>query len=399
MPSPRCTAFLTDHHALKLVPFVGSTASAGVGEPSPAARALAVAPSQERRERTRLRQGHDRPERQRGAVGVVAVRDPADRVAEDLDRRLGDVLVVVRRARLPQVLQLPGLLLAGLDVQPRLDAGEVAQRLEASVRARPAAEEDGGVGARVLRHDALEVGVHDAVHRPVERLAGLHPAVEQPPPGRPLLDLAVRRLPIPDHVPPEDRLVGRRRLPDGPGVDAVVEEHDQGGAPVPADRERGVPAPRPFHLVGREVEGVDLGLGQVVSAGDVALVPGRGEPRRRVDQLLLPGPGEDGAEVLAGLVRRAARVRPLVRDGPLVDPVEELADVLAPQLLDGDAAAPLLPLPEGREVLVARPAGQGLGAQVALGCRLEGRRHLIGPGAADPCPAARPVRGDHPRTC
>jgi hypothetical protein len=53
-------------------------------------------------------------------VGVVAIRDPTDRMAQDLHRRLGDVLVVVRRASLPQVLQLPGLLLAGLDVQPRL---------------------------------------------------------------------------------------------------------------------------------------------------------------------------------------------------------------------------------------------------------------------------------------
>ena len=113
---------------------------------------------------------------------------------------------------------------------------------------------------------------------------------------------------------------------------------------------RGVPAARPLHLVGGEVEGVDLGLGQVVAAGDVALVPGPGEPRRRVDQLLLPGPVEDGAEVLAGLVGRAARILPLILDGLLVDPVEELAEVLAPQLLDGDAAAPRLPLPEGREV-------------------------------------------------
>ena len=173
--------------------------------------------------------------------------------------------------------------------------------------------------------------------------------------------------------------MGRRRLPDGPGVDAVVEEHDQGGPPVAADRQGSVPAPRPPHLVGGEVEGVDLGLGQVVAAGDVALVPGPGEPRRRLDQLLLPGPGEDGAEVLAGLVGRAARVGPLVLDGLLVDPVEELADVLAPQLLDRAAAAPPLPLPDGREVLVARPAGQALGADVALRRRLEGRRHPSAP--------------------
>jgi hypothetical protein len=61
-------------------------------------------------------------------MDVMAIRDPADRVAEDLDRRFWDVFVVVRRARLPQVLQLPGLFLAGLDVQPWPDPGEAAQR-------------------------------------------------------------------------------------------------------------------------------------------------------------------------------------------------------------------------------------------------------------------------------
>jgi hypothetical protein len=37
---------------------------------------------------------------------VVAIGDPADRMAEDLDRRLGDMLVVVRRSGLPEILQL-----------------------------------------------------------------------------------------------------------------------------------------------------------------------------------------------------------------------------------------------------------------------------------------------------
>ena len=122
--------------------------------------------------------------------------------------------------------------------------------------------------------------------------------------------------------------------------------------PQPADS----PPPRPSHLVGCEVEGVDLGLGEVVSAGDVALVPRRGEPRQRVDQFLLPGPVEDGAEVLAGLVGRAAGVRPLVLDRAVVDPVEKFADVPPSQLLDPRAGTPLLPLPEGREVLAAGPA-------------------------------------------
>jgi hypothetical protein len=54
------------------------------------------------------------------------------------------VLVVVRRAVLAEVLQLPGLFFSGLDVRLRLDAGEAAERLEAGVRAGAAAEDDGG---------------------------------------------------------------------------------------------------------------------------------------------------------------------------------------------------------------------------------------------------------------
>ena len=79
-------------------------------------------------------------------MGVVAIRDAADRMAEDLDRRLGDMLVVVRRTGLPEILQLPGLVFTRFDVRPWLDAGEIAERLEAGVRACPAAEEDGSVG-------------------------------------------------------------------------------------------------------------------------------------------------------------------------------------------------------------------------------------------------------------
>jgi hypothetical protein len=44
-----------------------------------------------------------------------------------VSRRLGHILVVVRRAGLPQVLPLPRLLPAGLDVQPRLDPSELAE--------------------------------------------------------------------------------------------------------------------------------------------------------------------------------------------------------------------------------------------------------------------------------
>ena len=80
-------------------------------------------------ERGRLRQHRDSREGQRGAVSVLPVRDPADRVAEDLDRRLWHMLVVVCRAGLPPILLLPSLLLARLDVQSGFHAGEFAERI------------------------------------------------------------------------------------------------------------------------------------------------------------------------------------------------------------------------------------------------------------------------------
>ena len=54
-------------------------------EISAAARAFAVITFDHREERRGLRDSHDRLKGQRGAVGVVAVGDPADRMAEDLD--------------------------------------------------------------------------------------------------------------------------------------------------------------------------------------------------------------------------------------------------------------------------------------------------------------------------
>ena len=77
----------------------GPAASAPITEASPAAWALAITTSQDRRERTRLRQRHDFPEGQRGAEGIAAVRDPADRMAEGFDRRLWDVLVTPTTGR------------------------------------------------------------------------------------------------------------------------------------------------------------------------------------------------------------------------------------------------------------------------------------------------------------
>src|SRR5687768_1659315 len=115
-----------------------------------------------------------------------------------------------------------------------------------------------------------------------------------------------------------------------------------------------VPAPGAHQLMSRKVQRVDLGLGQIMSARNVALVLGLREARQRANQFLIPGPRQDSAEMLARLVRRTAGIRSLLSHRPLVDPIQEVANLLAAQLLDRDATAPSLPFLEGGTVLHSR---------------------------------------------
>src|SRR5438067_1368 len=135
-------------------------------------------------------------------MGVMAVRDPADRVAEDFDRRLREMLIVVCRARLAKILEFPRFFDAGLDIRLRSNAGESAQLVEAGVRTCASTQEDRIVCQRILRGDTPEVRVDGAIHGPVERLASLDPAIEQPPPSRLLLRFSIRRFAVPRDVPP-----------------------------------------------------------------------------------------------------------------------------------------------------------------------------------------------------
>lgn len=66
-------------------------------------------------------------------MSVMPVGDAADRVAQNLDRRLRHVLVVVRRARFAQIFEHPCAFLPGLDVRLVPDAREVAKFPEATV--------------------------------------------------------------------------------------------------------------------------------------------------------------------------------------------------------------------------------------------------------------------------
>jgi hypothetical protein len=54
-------------------------------------------------------------------------------------------------------------------------------------------------------------------------------------------------------------------------------------------------------------KGVELGLDEVMATGEIAVVPGPGEPRRRVNELMLPGPQQDGAEILSDLLGAGCR--------------------------------------------------------------------------------------------
>ena len=82
--------------------------------------------------------------------------------------------------------------------------------------------------------------------------------------------------------------------------------------------------------------------------------------------------------MVAGLVCGATRVCPILSDGTLVDPVQELADPLVLQLLDRGAASPLLPLAERGKILVPGAACHSLRMEVTLHCGLEGGCHVGG---------------------
>ena len=90
-------------------------------ESRPTTRTLTIVSFEKGGERGWLRNGHDRLECQRTAVRVMTIRHARDGVAEDLDGRFRQVLVVVRRTGLSQILEQPRRRLTGFCVQLGLD--------------------------------------------------------------------------------------------------------------------------------------------------------------------------------------------------------------------------------------------------------------------------------------
>jgi hypothetical protein len=81
---------------------------------------------------------------------------------DNLDRQLGDVLIMVRRTCFEQVLGHSGLVVTGFRVSLGSHASGVAELPKPGVRARSSANEIRIVGALILRHDALDVSEDNA---------------------------------------------------------------------------------------------------------------------------------------------------------------------------------------------------------------------------------------------
>ena len=92
------------------------------------------------------------------------------------------MLVVIRRARLAEILQYPDLLFTGLDVRLGIDPSEAAQCPKAIIRPRASSMEHGIIGMWIFRHDTPDVSMHCAIHWTVECFVSLDATIEEPTP-------------------------------------------------------------------------------------------------------------------------------------------------------------------------------------------------------------------------
>ena len=87
----------------------------------------------------------------------MPIRDTADAVAQNLDRRFRHVLVVVGRRSFSQIFQNPEFLLTRFNILLGLHSRQFAQELKLLVGPRSAAMENWFVGLGCFWPDALEV--------------------------------------------------------------------------------------------------------------------------------------------------------------------------------------------------------------------------------------------------
>src|SRR4051812_39598849 len=123
---------------------------------------------------------------------VMPVGDSTSGVAEDFDRRLWHVFIVVCRACLAEILKHPRAQFTRFNAPLRWYTGKIAQHSKSVVGPSPTAEEHWSIGIRGVGHDASKVQTNCAVHRSPKRLIGFHTAIEEPTPGTELFDFRVR---------------------------------------------------------------------------------------------------------------------------------------------------------------------------------------------------------------
>lgn len=116
-------------------------------------------------------------------MSVMTVRDSTDGMAENLDGRLRNVFVIVGRACLAEILQVPWDLLASFNVQFRTNGSELAKSDKRCIGPTTSSAKHWIIGFWRLRHDVANVFMNDTVHRTVERLASLDSPKINPSPS------------------------------------------------------------------------------------------------------------------------------------------------------------------------------------------------------------------------
>ena len=95
-------------------------------------------------------------------MSVVMVYDSADGMAKYFDGRLRNVFVIVGRARLREILQVPRDLLASLDVQFRANASEATEGYKRCIGPTTSSAKHRIIGFWRLRHEVPNVFVDDS---------------------------------------------------------------------------------------------------------------------------------------------------------------------------------------------------------------------------------------------
>ena len=116
------------------------------------------------------------------------------------------------------------------------------------------------------------------------------------------------------------------------------------------------------------------------------------KPRQGIDQVLFPSPRHHGAQVGTDLVCSSARIFSLPCRGVVLDPIQELPDFIASELVEWNSTTPANPLSECRGVFLSRSLRWISRTEVLCNCCSESRRHCWTPAPPALAPMLDPLR-------